>query len=185
MNETPTEKVRRSLDQKTPSRGLWTHGAPKSKEKITYRLTRPEMTAAELINAKRKGLSVRKVSRGIPPEDYGKVYSIDRYRVKVTGNPEDIERQVKEARKKEQQLKAEYKRELKRVSEEIISILSELGKEEANSALHYQKLSTKYSAFPTVQKILSEASSDELKHSNQFFDLVHELRRELEKELAK
>jgi hypothetical protein len=101
-----------------------------------------------------------------------------------------IEQQVEEARRKEQQTKEqlkmakeEYKRELENTTEEIISLLSELSKEEASTANKYQKLSNKYSKFPTVSRVLSDFAMEELRHSNRFFDLVHELKRELEAKL--
>ena len=99
-------------------------------------------------------------------------------------NIEEIERKAEEARKEEQQVKEqlkETKEEYKKVIEEVISILSDLGKEEADSASKYQKLSNKNSTLPTVSRILSDFAMDELRHSNKFFDLTHELRREISK----
>ena len=124
--------------------------------------------------------------------------SIDRHRRKVTlpywheryyplagmSQIEDLERKAGEARKEEEQVKEKLKRteeEYKKVIEEVISTLSDLGKEEADSASKYQKLSNKYSTLPTVSRILSDFATEELRHSNKFFDLIHELRREISK----
>ena len=97
---------------------------------------------------------------------------------------EDLERKAGEARKEEQQVKEKLKRteeEYKKVIEEVISTLRDLAKEEADSANKYQKLSSKYSTLPTVSRILSDFATEELRHSNKFFDLIRELRREISK----
>lgn len=77
---TPTERIRKDLKQKT------------------YRLTRPEITIEELIKLKRKlpPYSVRKVSSGITPEMYGRVYDVGKYRFTLKESPEEIERRLKE-----------------------------------------------------------------------------------------
>ena len=97
---------------------------------------------------------------------------------------EELERKAGEARKEEQRVKEQLKEtedEYKKVIEEVISTLSDLGKEEADSASKYQKLSNKYSTLPTVSRILSDFATEELRHSNKFFDLIRELRREISK----
>ena len=97
---------------------------------------------------------------------------------------EELERKAGETRKEEQRIKEQLKEteeEYKKVIEEVISTLSDLGKEEADSASKYQKLSNKYSTLPTVSRILSDFATEELRHSNKFFDLTHELRREISK----
>lgn len=104
MNETPTERVRK-------------------KEKREYKLVRPEITAEELIRAKREGLKVRKVARGITPEEYGKVYTIEGYRVKIK-DPAELERLAEEKRKEEQRIKETLKREFERWKRKVKALLN-------------------------------------------------------------
>jgi len=167
------------------------------KKPVPYKLKPIEITVEELIAAKRRGLPVRKASPfGLTAEQYGKIYTIGAYRMRVSDIDnipvEELERRLKEVKTAEKGTDEEIKRkqeEIKRKKEAtreeqkrmitlIIKQLKATAESEKEAADAYS-VSAKGSPSPTVQRLLLEIAIDEREHESKLRRLASELERQI------
>jgi rubrerythrin len=165
------------------------------KKPVPYKLKPIEITVEELIAAKRRGLPVRKASPfGLTAEQYGKIYTIGAYRMRVSDIDnipvEELERRLKEVKTAEKGTDEEIKRkqeEIKRKKEATreeqkrmiyreVGTLKAMADDEGKAANRYRD-AAKDSPLPTMSKVLFSIASDEQAHEQRLRMLAVELER--------
>lgn len=152
---------------------------PKKKK---YLLVLPDMTKEELEEARRRGAKIRRVVWGITPEERGKVYSVDGYRVRIK-NPnklkefakkwrgketiEEAERRAEEARRKEEEYRKSLRERKTELENELKNLLNRAIKDN-EKAIKLWKDIVNFAAYLGImdewQDALREAKSEQEKH---------------------
>jgi len=164
-------------------------------EKRGYKLYRPEVTTAELIEAKRRGLLVKRAQPFSLAKGEKPIYTIgksatdvDRYLVSVSNidhvSIEELERKLREVDGQEKKTKEEIKRkkemienERKRIIKELITVIDARRGDEAHDSSTYFNLARKYKNIPTASRIFQELSEVEDLHKKKLTLLADELDR--------
>ena len=57
-----------------------------------------DITLDELVELKRKGAKIRKLTWGLTVKEYGRIYSADGYYMRLKDHPDEIRRRLKEVK---------------------------------------------------------------------------------------